>query len=393
MLVRERYSTRNLGEITGYAVALLPHGTTGEASVWFGGGKLARDLSLPQLQVRWLDDGATGTTPGAERVTGSARRPGSSTGGRSRDADLTELERRRLWPRPAGCAGPPNRSGPPAIRMPGGPARRRRPRRPARCSTPQAHWSRESAAAHCAKLATLRPSCPGPAPPNRAHDGPQSNDPPRGWRPAQRPDRQASRDPPAARAVVRRDGALRDGGAPARDARTGRAGAGGQVWFVRLRRGDGAHLKLLDLLTEIPHLWATRRRVLDVDASGLGRPCAEHLAQQLRDAINPPGRHPTQAQVATSPRATRELRDPPSGEFRDRRQVSATGTHDFRQFDGQSGFVGDHTPPHGRVRSGSQGGVDALQPVVAGRRPLRASHRAVRRPARPRRRLGWRSPT
>ncbi len=70
VVVRERYSTRNPGEITGYAVALLPHGTTGEASVWFGGGKLAPDLSLPQLQARWHDDSPAGRASDAERATG-----------------------------------------------------------------------------------------------------------------------------------------------------------------------------------------------------------------------------------------------------------------------------------------------------------------------------------
>ncbi len=57
------------GEITGYAVALLPHGTTGQASVWFGGGKLAPDLSLPQLQARWHDDSPAGAASDAERVS------------------------------------------------------------------------------------------------------------------------------------------------------------------------------------------------------------------------------------------------------------------------------------------------------------------------------------
>src|SRR3984957_4706477 len=53
VLVRARYSTRNPGQVTGYAVALA--GDTGGAGgpVWFGGGKLAADLSLPKLRARW----------------------------------------------------------------------------------------------------------------------------------------------------------------------------------------------------------------------------------------------------------------------------------------------------------------------------------------------------
>jgi hypothetical protein len=54
VLVRERYSQRTPGEVTGYAVALRPDG---REPVWFGGGKLAPDLTLPKLQARWADGG------------------------------------------------------------------------------------------------------------------------------------------------------------------------------------------------------------------------------------------------------------------------------------------------------------------------------------------------
>jgi len=57
ILVRKRFSTRNPGEVTGYAVA-LPHDTTRVgAPVWFGGGKLAADLTLPKLRSRWQATG------------------------------------------------------------------------------------------------------------------------------------------------------------------------------------------------------------------------------------------------------------------------------------------------------------------------------------------------
>jgi hypothetical protein len=99
VLVRERYSTRDAGEITGYAVALPALGTTGEASVWFGGGKLAPDLSLPQLQARWHDDSTAGTASSAGRATDPqhTRADSSTRGGRRADGDLSKLERRRLW--------------------------------------------------------------------------------------------------------------------------------------------------------------------------------------------------------------------------------------------------------------------------------------------------------
>jgi hypothetical protein len=55
LLVRERFSEQNPGEITGYAVALAdPRAHTAAGTpVWYGGGKLAADLSLPKLLRRW----------------------------------------------------------------------------------------------------------------------------------------------------------------------------------------------------------------------------------------------------------------------------------------------------------------------------------------------------
>ena len=75
VLVRERYSTRDPGELTGYAVGLLAtgaRGSTGQQVVWFGGGKLAPDLSLPQLRARWDQDGGAsrGDRRGASRSAG-----------------------------------------------------------------------------------------------------------------------------------------------------------------------------------------------------------------------------------------------------------------------------------------------------------------------------------
>ncbi len=57
VLVRARYSTRNPGQVTGYAVALTDDTAHAGGPVWFGGGKLAADLTLPKLRARW--DGAS----------------------------------------------------------------------------------------------------------------------------------------------------------------------------------------------------------------------------------------------------------------------------------------------------------------------------------------------
>ena len=53
MLVRKRLSTRNPAEVTGYAVALPGDAARDGGPVWFGGGKLAADLTLPKLRRRW----------------------------------------------------------------------------------------------------------------------------------------------------------------------------------------------------------------------------------------------------------------------------------------------------------------------------------------------------
>jgi hypothetical protein len=75
VLVRHRESTRTPGEITGYAVA-LPKCTKGAGGVvWFGGGKLAPDLTLPKLRRRW--DPKAGTQPRSttpHRITPADRR-------------------------------------------------------------------------------------------------------------------------------------------------------------------------------------------------------------------------------------------------------------------------------------------------------------------------------
>jgi hypothetical protein len=53
ILVRLRHSTRSPGQVTGYAVALPGDTTRNGEPVWYGGGKLAADLSWPGLAQRW----------------------------------------------------------------------------------------------------------------------------------------------------------------------------------------------------------------------------------------------------------------------------------------------------------------------------------------------------
>jgi hypothetical protein len=67
VLVRARFSEKNPGEITGYAVALADSRARTAAGdpVWYGGGKLAADLSLPKLLRRWQSPPAQ---PGTRHV-------------------------------------------------------------------------------------------------------------------------------------------------------------------------------------------------------------------------------------------------------------------------------------------------------------------------------------
>jgi hypothetical protein len=70
VLVRTRTSTRNPGQLTGYAVALPGDTTRAGSPVWYGGGKLAADLTLPKLRHRWGAPGSRTDDPftAAERA-------------------------------------------------------------------------------------------------------------------------------------------------------------------------------------------------------------------------------------------------------------------------------------------------------------------------------------
>lgn len=75
-MVRLRYSQQDPGQVTGYAVALPGYGDEGTAGpVWFGGGKLAADLTLPQLHARWSGGsaGAPAVVPAGANAAGSGR--------------------------------------------------------------------------------------------------------------------------------------------------------------------------------------------------------------------------------------------------------------------------------------------------------------------------------
>ena len=64
VLVKPRYSTTNPGQVTGYAVAVADHTTAAGQPVWYGGRRLAPDLSLPRLRSRWTDTATPSTRSG-----------------------------------------------------------------------------------------------------------------------------------------------------------------------------------------------------------------------------------------------------------------------------------------------------------------------------------------
>ena len=76
VLIRVRHSTVNPGEVTGYAVGMPGHTARDGGVVWYGGGKLAADLTLPKLRARWVGAGpghvpwnGAGVPPSAVRGT------------------------------------------------------------------------------------------------------------------------------------------------------------------------------------------------------------------------------------------------------------------------------------------------------------------------------------
>ncbi len=73
ILVRQRPSTVEPGAVTGYAVGLPQHTTRGGGVIWYGGGKLAADLTLPRLRARWAMPAGGSPVSGAGLSPSAAR--------------------------------------------------------------------------------------------------------------------------------------------------------------------------------------------------------------------------------------------------------------------------------------------------------------------------------
>ena len=102
VLVRKRFSVSNPGQVTGYSVALPGDTAKDGGPIWYGGGKLAADLSWPKLRQRWTPHRAT---PGRAHpnLTGEERNALWEHATRAA-ADATAQIRNLAWTDPAAAA-------------------------------------------------------------------------------------------------------------------------------------------------------------------------------------------------------------------------------------------------------------------------------------------------
>lgn len=64
VVVRPRYADGQTDVITGYSVAARP--APGERPIWYGGGHMGRDLTLPRLRAEWPDSATSAMDAAAE---------------------------------------------------------------------------------------------------------------------------------------------------------------------------------------------------------------------------------------------------------------------------------------------------------------------------------------
>ena len=247
LLVRERHSERNPGQVTGYAVALPESVDPGGQPIYFGGGKLAADLTLPKLRRRWelakpAGNATTRTAGGA-----AAGKPGQAAGASS-SASSTADAAANQDPRPAHRrgAGPDLGAGD----RRGGPRHRTRPHR-------RGHRPAGSGRRRLGRIGLPRRRRPG------------------------------RRGPPR-RAADRRRHAVRPRGARAvgADACTVTAGQGLRAASVLLASarfvGRGENTQLLALLTQLAALSDAVMRLRENQDRAAQAAAARSAAQQLR---------------------------------------------------------------------------------------------------------------
>lgn len=77
MLVRPRFETGGQDAVVGYSVAMRTQ--DGETPIWFGGGKLAKDLKLPNMRQFWEQSAGDRTAAVVEWGSAKAVVPGRET--------------------------------------------------------------------------------------------------------------------------------------------------------------------------------------------------------------------------------------------------------------------------------------------------------------------------
>jgi hypothetical protein len=89
LLVRPRFADGRTDVVTGYSVAARPK--AGERPIWYGGGHLARDLTLPRLRQAWPDTPEEATAAVGEWTAARRNRRPVAPGRESVEVDP------RLW--------------------------------------------------------------------------------------------------------------------------------------------------------------------------------------------------------------------------------------------------------------------------------------------------------
>jgi hypothetical protein len=89
LLIRPRYAAGRGDVVAGYSVAVKP--ARGERPIWFGGGRLDRDLTLPRLRETWPDSPQSASAAVAEWTAAARHRRPAATGAETRQLDPDEL--------------------------------------------------------------------------------------------------------------------------------------------------------------------------------------------------------------------------------------------------------------------------------------------------------------
>lgn len=85
LMVKTRYSTTHVGQVTGYTVADPTRLDSNQQPIYFAGGRLAADLTLPKLRLRFEARESTDRGPGREQARAGGR------------AQRTPVDREELW--------------------------------------------------------------------------------------------------------------------------------------------------------------------------------------------------------------------------------------------------------------------------------------------------------